>query len=273
MIKYILIFLFILFVCSGTLLDVKPWEPEKRTDKSAIKLHESYLEETRKNGSKIQIVFHGDSQIQGWNGAGKEVWKKHYAPLHAVNYGIGGDRTQHIIWRMEHGEIDGLHPKVVVLKIGGNNLGHGHTDQEIAQGMKKIIDTVHQKLPNTKLLLMGMFPRGSHNHSLAYDGPTRNINNLISKYANDTRVVFLDIGPHLRSEDGQHIKSDLYSADGVHLSKKGYEVWAEKMNPVLKKCLNASFTIPNYAKIVADEGYLISLMQIPDGESTDEVVP
>src|SRR5439155_23399802 len=101
---------------------------------------------TKTHASAIQIVFYGDSITHGWSYGGKGVWKVHYAPLHAVNYGISGDRTQHVIWRMKNGEIDGLHPKVLVLMIGTNNLGFGHTDEQVAQGIKEIIHIVHQKL-------------------------------------------------------------------------------------------------------------------------------
>jgi len=206
----------------------KAWEPEARTDAWWVQLHQHFLDETKKDASTIQVVFYGDSITQGWNG--NSVWQKHYAPLHAVKYGIGGDRTQHLVWRMENGEIDGLHPKVVVLKIGTNNMGD--TDENIAHGIKQILDILKMKLPNTKVLLLGILPRGDDN----LNKHIRNINSIISHYADGNSVQFLDMYSHFVDEMG-HVIPTLYVPDKLHLALPGYEMWAQTMDPLLHKML------------------------------------
>src|SRR4029077_13842354 len=108
-------------------------------------------------------LFIGDSITDAWqNGGergGKEVWKKYYANRKAMNAGIGGDRTQHVIWRLNNGNIDGIHPKLTVLMIGTNNTpGNDNTAEEIAEGIKTIVSKVREKIPETKILILGIFP-------------------------------------------------------------------------------------------------------------------
>jgi hypothetical protein len=98
---------------------VNAWEPEARD----VDRHRKFLNETKTLGSSIQLIFYGDSITNGWEWYGQSTWNAHYGSMHAVNYGIAGDRTQHLIWRIENGEVAGLKPKVVVLMIGTNNLG------------------------------------------------------------------------------------------------------------------------------------------------------
>lgn len=107
------------------------------------------------------MIFYGDSITQGWVGAGLDFWKKYYGQIHAVNNGIGGDVIQNVIWRIRNGEIEELDPKLIVLKIGTNNINYDK-DEDIAKGIKQIIDDFHAKLPNTKILLLGILPRGDH---------------------------------------------------------------------------------------------------------------
>jgi hypothetical protein len=95
-----------------------PWIGEPRPETWWLPRHEGLLKQTAEHKADLQIVFFGDSITEGWAGNGKDIWNMHYAPRHAYNYGIGGDRTEHLIWRVEHNEFDGLNAKVVVLKIG-----------------------------------------------------------------------------------------------------------------------------------------------------------
>ncbi len=98
-----------------------PWEPVERN----VARHQKFLNETKSMGSSIKLIFYGDSITEGWEWASQSIWNQHYGSMHAVNYGIGGDITQHVIWRINNGEVDGLTPKVVVLMIGTNNLYNG----------------------------------------------------------------------------------------------------------------------------------------------------
>src|SRR2546426_405761 len=121
--------------------------------------HKQFLEIAKKGD--VDVLFLGDSITQGWGGkGGMEVWKKHYEPLKAANFGIGGDQTGHVLWRITEGkELEGINPKVTVLMIGTNNTARDSAE-EIADGIKLIVKTVHQKLPKTKVLLLAVFPRG-----------------------------------------------------------------------------------------------------------------
>ncbi len=105
-----------------------------------------------------QLLFIGDSITHGWEGGGKEVWQKYYEKRHAINLGIGGDRTEHVLWRLDHGNLDGLHPKLAVLMIGTNNSG-SNTSEEIADGVQAIVEKLRTKVPECKVLILDIFPR------------------------------------------------------------------------------------------------------------------
>src|SRR5262249_46821599 len=104
-------------------------------------------------------LFLGDSITQGWEGAGKEAWKKNFEPLKAANFGIGGDQTGHVLWRLTEGkELEGIEPKVAVLMIGTNNTG-GHKAEDIAGGIEAIVAELRKQRPECNILLLGIFPR------------------------------------------------------------------------------------------------------------------
>ncbi len=194
--------------------------------------HDKFLE-IAKQGN-IDLVFFGDSITDGWHGREQDIWKEHYAPLNAANFGIGGDRTQHVLWRMQHGELEGYHPKVAVLMIGTNNLG-SNTDEEIADGIKAIVEEIHKQQPQTKVLLLGIFPRG-HEATDKNRGRIKHINEMISKLADHGKTVYyLDFGDKFLEKDGT-ISKDIMP-DYLHLSKKGYEIWAEAIDQPLKELM------------------------------------
>src|SRR5262245_13075156 len=127
--------------------------PVDRKADSWVKRHEALL--ARAKQGNVDVLFLGDSITQGWQGAGKEAWKEHIAPLHAANFGISGDRTEHVLWRITTGkELAGIHPKVVVLMIGTNNMG-SNTAAEIADGVKAIVHELRHERPKAKILLLG----------------------------------------------------------------------------------------------------------------------
>src|SRR5687767_8720610 len=119
--------------------------------------HEQFVQRARQGN--VDVLFLGDSITAGWNGAGREVWRDKIEPLKPANFGIGGDRTQHVLWRITNGELDGISPKLAVLMIGTNNSGD-HSAEQIATGVEKIVRTLREKLPQTKVLVLGIFPRG-----------------------------------------------------------------------------------------------------------------
>ena len=181
---------------------------------------------TAEAGEKAQVIFIGDSITQGWEGDGKEVWAKYYAHRNAVNLGIGGDRTQHVLWRLDNGNIDGLKPKAAVLMIGTNNSnGEDNTPGQIAQGVTIILKKLREKLPGTKILLLAIFPR-NENFS-AQRGKLTMINQVLQKSADDRDIFWIDFGHKFLRADGT-IPRELMP-DYLHLSKKGYEIWAESI--------------------------------------------
>ena len=195
------------------------------------KRHESFNKRVAQGN--CDLIFIGDSITQGWEGRGKKVWAKHYAKRNAVNLGIGGDRTQHVIWRLDNGNLYRIKPKAAVIMIGTNNSGN-NTSQEIADGVEAIVKQLHKKLPETKVLLLGVFPRGANNAD-----KRRKVNegaNAIFKKLADGKVVhYLDIGPKFLQKDGtlpREIMPDL-----LHLSEKGYTIWAESIEAKLKELM------------------------------------
>jgi lysophospholipase L1-like esterase len=204
-------------------------------DAGWMKKHESFNAISKEG--KAPLVFLGDSITAGWAGAGKEAWAKAWAPLGAANFGIGGDRTEHVLWRLQNGNFEGLKPKLVVLMIGTNNTGHvGRSQAELggavyhgsaehtATGVKAILDHLATKLPETKVLLLGIFPRGQDGSDTMRQQNVAT-NALIAKLADGQKVVFKDIGKTFLGEEGALSKEIM--PDLLHLSPKGYQLWAD----------------------------------------------
>jgi lysophospholipase L1-like esterase len=178
-----------------------------------------------------QVLFIGDSITQGWEGAGKKAWEA-FAEYKPLNLGIGGDRTQHVLWRLENGNIAGLKPKAAVIMIGTNNSnGADNTAEEIAAGITAIVTKLRTELKDTKLLVLGVFPRGPQ------PNPQREkiaaINAIIAKLDDGKYVHFLDIGEKFLEADKSLSKEVM--PDFLHLSPKGYEIWVEAITPKLKE--------------------------------------
>jgi beta-glucosidase len=190
----------------------------------------------------IDVVFLGDSITQGWERHGAAIWKNTYAPLKAANYGFGGDSTQHVLWRLEHGEFTGLKPKVVVLNIGTNNARHGDfTPAQIAQGIEAVVKKIQQVCPETKVLLLAIFPRDAHPTD-----PMRvkcdAVNALLPALADGKQVVFANLNDRFLQPDGT-LSRDI-APDLLHLSSKGYRIWSEAMHPTLLSLLAPTETKP-----------------------------
>jgi len=197
--------------------------------------HESFNAISKQG--KAPLVFLGDSITQGWSGKGKEAWANTWAPMGAVNFGIGGDRTEHVLWRLENGNFDGLKPKLVVLMIGTNNTGHvGRPQKELsgalyqcsaeqtAAGVKAVIAKLQSKLPETKVLMLGIFPRGADKNDKMRQ-QNEATNSIIAKLANDSKVYFMDIGKTFLAADGTLSKEIM--PDLLHLNEKGYDMWTQ----------------------------------------------
>jgi len=209
-------------------------EPAPRADQGWKDRQELLNKRATEAGDKAQVIFIGDSITQGWEGEGKEVWAKYYAQRNAVNLGIGGDRTQHVLWRLDHGNLDGLKPRAAVVMIGTNNSnGEDNTVEQIADGVAAIVKQLREKLPQTKVLLLAIFPR-SENPS-PQRGKILQVNQIVQKLADDQSVFWIDFGYKFVNRDGT-IPHDLMP-DYLHLSRRGYEIWAEAIEDRLSAVL------------------------------------
>ena len=183
-----------------------------------------------------RIVVLGDSITQGWNGAGKELWASHWEPRKTLNLGVGGDRTQHVLWRLDQGALTALAGpqnavKVCVVMIGTNNSnGSDNTAEEIGAGIAAVVRRLRAGLPQAKVLLLDVFPRGEK------PNPQRQKNANASDlaaaaFAGDAMVRRLDLAPQFLQADGTLSKETM--PDLLHLSPAAYRTWAEAMAPVV----------------------------------------
>lgn len=193
----------------------------------------------------VDLVFLGDSITHMWGGrpdanrhSGQKVWEEFYTRRNAVNMGFGWDRTQQALWRIDNGEFEGIHPKVAVILIGTNNLtGHNvreNTNDEIVAGVHAVCAAVRRKSPDTKILLLGLFPRGKEPMN-PHRGRIQAINAELAKLDGKEGVTFLDLGPKFLEADGT-FRAGL-APDHLHLSEQGYRTWAEAMEPTLARLL------------------------------------
>lgn len=204
-----------------------------------MRAHSNYVE-IAKQGN-IDLLFMGDSITDWWrnpgrgggtNGivanGGKAVFDKHFGAMKVANFGIAGDTTQGVLWRLQNGEGEGYKPKAIMLMIGTNNTG-GQSAPEIAMGVANIVFELRTRFPESKILLLAIFPRDRAN------APVRTkineINRTIAALHDNRQVFFMDIGPLFLAEDGS-IPRDIM-ADGLHPTSKGYEIWAEAVKDKL----------------------------------------
>ncbi|MCP5521932.1 MAG: sulfatase-like hydrolase/transferase [Verrucomicrobiales bacterium] len=198
------------------------WWRQRETAKSAL----------AKEGN-VDLVFIGDSITQGWEGAGKEVWQEFYGDRRALNLGFSGDRTEHVLWRLTHGNLGQIKPKVAVVMIGTNNTGHLMQDPaEVAAGVSEILQVLEQRLPDTRIVLNAIFPRGA----TPLDAGRLNnlaINQRIRRLADGKRVQYVDVSDRFLTGDGTLPKELM--PDLLHPNTEGYRRWAEALEPSLRR--------------------------------------
>jgi lysophospholipase L1-like esterase len=203
-----------------------------------IARHEGFMKDKAALLAKgpIQLVLLGDSITDGWRGKnGKEIFDAAFGKYNAFNTGIGGDRTQHVLWRIDNGELDGYSAKVAMLMIGTNNTGPNPSDEAIADGIKACVQDIHKQQPTAKILLLGVFPR-----SEKADNPIRarikHINEIISRLDDGGKTVkYLDIGDKFLAEGGALPKDIM--PDFLHPNAKGYQIWADAVTPTLEEMM------------------------------------
>jgi beta-glucosidase len=191
------------------------------------------VDERLKQGN-ADMLFIGDSITNGWDNTGKEVWDRYYASRNAVNMGFGWDRTQHVLWRLDHYDLTAVSPKLAVVMIGTNNSGgNDNTAQEIADGIITICKRLRTQLPKTKILLLAIFPRGPRPTPQREKNAQASL--LASQIADGKTIFYLDINSSLLSADGA-LSRDVMP-DFLHPNKAGYEIWAKAMEPTLARLM------------------------------------
>jgi lysophospholipase L1-like esterase len=211
-----------------------------RTDQNSMTAHEQLLAKAKQG--RIDVYFEGDSIVRRWGALDYPEllanWRANFLGWNAANFGWGADRTQNILWRLEHGELDGISPKVIVLLAGTNNVGTQPGDErtvaEIARGIKAIVDLCQQKAPNATIILTAIFPR---NDNLAAMPTINRINEKLAGFADGTRVRFLTINDRLADATGHLVDGVLNERDKLHPTIAGYQIWADALKPILRELL------------------------------------
>ena len=220
--------------------------PPQAPDVAAIKLgpdgqpkagflpsHEKFLKIAQEGNT--DLLFLGDSITAGWGGQ-KTIWEKAFGAYKPANFGIGGDRTQHVLWRIENGELETIKPKAVVLMIGTNNVG-ADSAEAIAKGVTAIVKTIRAKQPQAKILLLAVFPRGDKPTGKlgAPNEKLKEVNKIIAKLDDGKNIYFLDIGSKFPQPEGALVKEVM--PDFLHLSSAGYQIWADAITPKLAELM------------------------------------
>jgi len=217
-------------------------EPMPRKDRNSQIAHAQLLEKAKKGG--IDVYFEGDSITRRWGTSDPQYaeflanWKENFFGWNAGNFGWGADTTANILWRLENGELDAVNPKVIVLMAGTNDVGSNPDDskaQRATDGIKAIVDVMRQKAPAATIVLMGITPRNDRGGAAPAMPTINKINDGISKFADGKTIRYLNINDKLAKPDGTLIEG--MTVDGLHLSAKGYQVWADALKPILTEIL------------------------------------
>jgi len=231
-----------LLVCDSTLaiaLDQEIFsvvpvpQATNRGDSWWLARHEQLCERLRTSHADVLMI--GDSIMQGWEDEGRTIWQQYYGQRNAANLGFSSDRTEHLLWRLHHGEIDTVTPKLAVVLIGTNNIAAGQSAQHTALGIKAIVMSIRERLPDTTVLLLAIFPRAFSPHD-EFRQSIRLANGLIAKYADGEHVFYLDLAENFLDETG-YLSKELMP-DLLHPSAQGYKVWAESMEGTIRKLLD-----------------------------------
>jgi lysophospholipase L1-like esterase len=183
---------------------------------------------------EADVIFIGDSITEGWEGAGKKAWADNFTPLKAVNLGISGDQTGHVLWRITEGkELEPIKPKAAVIMIGTNNM-RSHSSEQIAGGVKAIVEELRKQKPEMKILVLGIFPRSAKAEDQIRD-KIKQANDIIAKLDDGKMIFYKDIGEKFLDKDGTLDKKIM--PDLLHLSTAGYEIWATAIKDDLAKLL------------------------------------
>jgi beta-glucosidase len=203
--------------------------------------HEQFMKDKAAALKKgpVRLVWIGDSITDAWRGGEQnELFNERWGKYNPLNLGISGDKTEHVLWRLEHGELDGLEQgtKLVVMMIGTNNLGNAPTagPEDTARGIECLVKTIRQKLPESKLLLLGVFPRGKEPTN-PFRAKIKTINDTISKLDDGKQVKYLDVADAFLTKEGV-LPPDVMP-DQLHPNAHGYELWADAVGPTIEQMI------------------------------------
>jgi lysophospholipase L1-like esterase len=216
-------------------------QPAPRLDANSKLAHEQMVANLKKG--RIDLYFAGDSITRRWRATDYPQflanWNENFFGWNAANFGWGGDGIQNILWRLQNGELEGVHPKVIVLLAGTNNVGNGPVSDarvaDITSGIKALLDTIRGKAPEATIIVMGILPRNDGIRPTAVIPSINRINENIAKLADGKTIRYLDINDKLADREGKLF--DGMTADRLHLSLKGYQVWADALKPILTELL------------------------------------
>ena len=220
--------------------------PEPRTDRNSRIAHEQLVEKARRGG--IDIYFAGDSITRRWGTSDApyrdlfDNWRRNFFGWNAANFGWGGDTVQNVLWRLSNGELDGVHPKVIVLLAGTNNIGaeprQGVAEQvvdDVSGGIAAILSVMRRKAPAATVILTGVTPRRDRDGGTSLMPTIDAINRRLASLAGGRKIRYIDINNRLADETGGLIGG--MTVDGLHLSAAGYQVWADALKPIFAEIL------------------------------------
>ena len=229
------------FCCLAVGTNQTAIRPVERIDANSRIAHEQLVEKAGKGG--IDVYFLGDSITRRWGASDPRYgdflhnWTTNFFGWNAANFGWGGDGIENILWRLENGELDGVHPKIIVLLAGINNVGKESGEagkaEQIASGVKSLVETCRQKAPNATIIVTALFPR---NDNLAVIPVIRLINRKIAELADGKKTRFLDINSKLADEDGRFFEG-MVNTDKLHPTLKTYQIWADALKPIFTEIL------------------------------------
>ena len=201
------------------------------------------LQRAKDAKGQYDLEFIGDSITQGWESRGSNVWKQFYGHRRVLNFGVSGDQTQHVLWRFENGQLDGVKAKVAIVMIGTNNSNKNkdgtdsYTDSDILEGVSAIVQQIRARQPETKVLLLGIFPRAKS--FSPQRGRLLEINQALAKLDDGKHIFYFDFGSQYVEKDGSISKNIM--PDALHPNEAGYKIWANAMEPKLKQLLKQNW--------------------------------
>jgi beta-glucosidase len=198
---------------------------------SWLDTHAKLVEHVKEKAGPCDVLLVGDSITIQWG----DSWKKHFPDLKAINIGIGGDKTQNVLWRLDHGGVDGLQPKVIVLMIGNNNMFFTPETgiEPAAKGIEMCVKNLRDKFPKTSIIVAKILPAHQPGNRFYEDIKKTNAAFDTLKVESDTKLRVLDLWDDFVNADGT-LKKDLFTSDNIHLTPLGYATYAAKLKPLLE---------------------------------------